>query len=52
MYGIPVIFVIGWRGESGVHDVLHLIFQGDVTLKLLEVAEILYFVVGRKTYEA
>lgn len=36
VYAIPVLFVIGWRGEPGVHDEPQHIFQGQVTLKLLE----------------
>ena len=36
VYGIPVIFVIGWRGEPGIHDEPQHIYQGAVTLKLLE----------------
>ncbi len=36
VYGIPVIFVVGWRGEPGVHDEPQHVYQGEVTLKLLE----------------
>ena len=36
VYAIPVIFVIGWRGEPGVHDEPQHIYQGEVTIKLLE----------------
>lgn len=36
VYAIPMLFVIGWRGEPGVHDEPQHIFQGQVTLKLLE----------------
>lgn len=36
VYAIPMIFVIGWRGEPGVHDEPQHIYQGEVTLKLLE----------------
>ena len=49
VYGIPVIFVIGWRGEPGVHDEPQHIFQGEVTLKLLDVMEIDYFVIDIET---
>ena len=28
VYGIPVIFVIGWRGEPGVHDEPQHVFRG------------------------
>ena len=36
VYAIPAIFVIGWRGEPGIHDEPQHIFQGEVTLRLLE----------------
>ena len=36
VYAIPMIFVIGWRGEPGVHDEPQHIYQGEVTLKLLD----------------
>ena len=35
VYAIPMIFVIGWRGEPGIHDEPQHIYQGEVTLKLL-----------------
>ncbi len=49
VYAIPVIFVIGWRGEPGVHDEPQHIFQGEVTLKLMEDMGIASFVVGPDT---
>lgn len=49
VYAIPVIFVIGWRGEPGVHDEPQHIHQGQVTLKLLEDMDISSFVVGKDT---
>lgn len=44
VYGIPCIFVVGWRGEPGLHDEPQHIFQGEVTIKLLEDMEISTFV--------
>lgn len=52
VYAIPMIFVIGWRGEPGVHDEPQHIYQGEVTLKLLEDMGIAYFVIGKETTEA
>lgn len=52
VYAIPMIFVIGWRGEPGVHDEPQHIYQGEVTLKLLEDMGIAAFVVSRETTEA
>lgn len=51
VYGIPCIFIVGWRGEPGVHDEPQHIFQGEVTLKLLEDLDIAYFVIGKETTE-
>ncbi|MBQ6173180.1 MAG: phosphonopyruvate decarboxylase [Clostridia bacterium] len=51
VYGIPVIFVIGWRGEPGVHDEPQHIWQGEVTLRLLEDMGIACCVVGKDTTE-
>lgn len=51
VYGIPVIFVVGWRGEPGIHDEPQHIYQGEVTLKLLEDMGIPAFVIGKETTE-
>lgn len=51
VYAIPVIFVIGWRGEPGIHDEPQHIYQGEVTLKLLNDMDIRSFVIGRDTSE-
>ncbi len=52
VYAIPAIFVIGWRGEPGIHDEPQHIYQGEVTLKLLEDMDIASFVIGKDTTEA
>ena len=52
IYAIPVIFVIGWRGEPGVHDEPQHIYQGEVTLRLLEDMDIAPFVIGPETSDA
>lgn len=49
VYGIPMIFIIGWRGEPGVHDEPQHIYQGEVTLKLLEDMGIASYVIGKDT---
>jgi len=51
VYGIPCIFVIGWRGEPGIHDEPQHIFQGEVTIKLLEDMDISTFIVCKETNE-
>lgn len=48
VYGIPVIFIIGWRGEPGVHDEPQHVYQGEVTLKLLEDMDIQFFVISKE----
>ncbi len=49
VYGIPMIFVIGWRGEPGVHDEPQHVYQGKVTLKLLEDMDVKSFVIDKET---
>ena len=51
VYAIPMIFVIGWRGEPGVHDEPQHIYQGKVTVKLLSDMEIPSFIIGKDTAE-
>lgn len=51
VYGIPVVFIIGWRGEPGVHDEPQHIYQGEVTTKLLDDMGISYFVIAKDTSE-
>lgn len=51
VYGIPVLFIVGWRGEPGIHDEPQHIYQGEVTIKLLEDMDITPFVIGRETTE-
>ena len=45
VYAIPCVFVIGWRGEPGVHDEPQHIYQGEVTCSLLENMGIEYFII-------
>lgn len=49
VYGIPELFIIGWRGEPGVKDEPQHVFQGEITLKLLEVLEIKYYIIRDNT---
>ena len=51
VYAIPMIFVIGWRGEPGVHDEPQHVYQGKVTVKLLDDMEIPSFIIGKDTAE-
>lgn len=51
VYAIPVIFIVGWRGEPGVHDEPQHIYQGEVTRTLLDDMGIQNFVIGTDTTE-
>lgn len=51
VYAIPMIFIVGWRGEPGIHDEPQHIYQGEVTVKLLEDMDIENFVIGKETTE-
>lgn len=49
IYSIPMIFVVGWRGEPGVHDEPQHIFQGEITCELLSLMGVKNFVVSNET---
>lgn len=52
VYGIPCLFVIGWRGEPGVPDEPQHRFQGMITTELLKLMGIESFILGRETSQA
>ncbi len=52
VYAIPMIFVIGWRGEPGIHDEPQHIYQGQVTVRLMEDMDVATFVIGKDTTDA
>lgn len=49
VYAIPCIFVIGWRGEPGIHDEPQHIYQGQITCDLLDLMDIENFVIDKET---
>ncbi len=49
VYAIPCVFIIGWRGEPGVHDEPQHVYQGEVTIRLLEDMDIEHFVISKET---
>jgi len=51
VYAIPMIFVIGWRGEPGTKDEPQHIYQGEITLKLMEDMGIRTFIINPDTCE-
>ena len=44
VYSIPMVLMIGWRGEPGVHDEPQHAKQGEVTLALLDAMQIPYII--------
>lgn len=51
IYSIPVLFIIGWRGEPNIKDEPQHIFQGEITLKLLDDLNIEYIVLDKDKNE-
>jgi len=49
VYAIPCVFVVGWRGEPGTKDEPQHIYQGKVTVKLLEDMDIKTFIIKKDT---
>ncbi len=49
VYGIPVVFIVGWRGEPGTYDEPQHIYQGEVTVRLLDDMNIKTFVIRKKS---
>jgi phosphonopyruvate decarboxylase len=52
VYNIPLLLMIGWRGEPGVKDEPQHVTQGEVTLQMLETARIPYCILGQTEKEA
>jgi len=51
VYAIPCIFIVGWRGEPGIHDEPQHVYQGEVTVKLLEDMDIRTYIITKDTTE-
>ena len=49
VYSIPIVYVIGWRGQPGVHDEPQHKKQGEITLDLLDLLDINYTVINKQT---
>lgn len=52
VYGIPCIFIVGWRGEPGVYDEPQHIRQGELTIPLLENLGLRVCVIDKDTLES
>lgn len=51
VYNIPILLLIGWRGEPGVKDEPQHITQGKLTLPLLDLMEIPYTVISNESLD-
>ena len=51
VYSIPLLLVIGWRGEPGVHDEPQHKKQGRVMLSMLDAMEIPHSILGPETVD-
>lgn len=51
VYEIPVLFLVGYRGEPGVSDEPQHIFQGRITGPLFDILEIPHAIIGKDTSE-
>lgn len=49
VYAIPMVLLVGWRGEPGHHDEPQHVKQGRVTLGLLDVLETPYWLLDKDT---
>ena len=52
VYGIPMIMMIGWRGEPGIADEPQHLVQGGVTMALLDAMGIAHCQLPKETSEA
>lgn len=51
VYGIPIFFIVGWRGEPGTKDEPQHVFQGKVTCELFDTLEVACRVIDKDTSE-
>lgn len=51
VYGIPCLFVVGWRGEPGIQDEPQHKFQGQISVALLETVGITVSIFRKDTTE-
>ena len=51
VYSIPMLFVIGWRGEPGIKDEPQHKFMGMITEKMLQLLNIEYSILEKSTTE-
>lgn len=51
VYGVPVLFIVGWRGEPGVKDEPQHVFQGKITCELFDTLSVPYRVIDQNTLD-
>ncbi|MCR5495092.1 MAG: phosphonopyruvate decarboxylase [Treponema sp.] len=51
VYSVPMLIVIGWRGQPGVHDEPQHVKQGKVTCELLDAMQVPYEVLSEDEAE-
>lgn len=49
VYGIPMLFIVGWRGEPGTKDEPQHVFQGKITCELFDTMHVSYAVIDKNT---
>lgn len=49
VYGIPMLFLVGWRGEPGVHDEPQHIFMGKITENIFDVLAVEHEYISKDT---
>ena len=52
VYSIPMLLIIGWRGEPGVHDEPQHVKQGKVTCDLLNAMDVPFEIMDEEKWEA
>jgi phosphonopyruvate decarboxylase len=52
IYKIPLLLLIGWRGEPNIKDEPQHVMQGKVTIKMLEIMQIPYVVIDANETES
>lgn len=51
VYGIPILYIVGWRGQPGQRDEPQHVYQGEITKELLEIQGMQVLVLEAKTSE-
>lgn len=49
VYAIPMLLIIGYRGEPGVKDEPQHVFQGEISLAFLDLIDIPYFILDKES---